>query len=235
MRIAILGYGKMGKTIEEILLDRGHEIVLKADGHHQATKDDLKNIDVAIEFSQPNAAYHNISLCFDNHIPVVSGTTGWHDKMTEIKNRCLDEGQAFFYASNFSIGVNIFFAMNKRLAELINQYSEYKANIKEIHHAKKVDAPSGTAISLAEGIMTTQKNYEKWALNEQGEKIINIESERNGETPGTHIVTFESDVDKIEIKHESKNRIGFALGAVLAAEFLHGKTGYYGMTNLLNL
>ena len=235
MRIAILGYGKMGKTIEEILLERGHEIVLKADGHHQATNDDLKNIDVAIEFSQPNAAYHNISLCFDNRIPVVSGTTGWHNKMIEIKNRSIDEGQAFFYASNFSIGVNIFFAMNKRLAELINQYSEYKANIKEIHHIKKLDAPSGTAISLAEGIMATQKNYKKWALKEQGEEIITIESERIGETPGTHIVTFESDVDKIEIKHESKNRKGFAHGAVLAAEFLHGKTGYYGMKDLLNL
>lgn len=235
MRIALLGYGKMGKTIEEILLERGHEVVLKADGHHQATKDDLKNIDVAIEFSQPNAAYHNISLCFDNRIPVVSGTTGWHDKMIEIKNRCIDEGQAFFYASNFSIGVNIFFAMNKRLAELINQYSEYKVNIKEIHHTKKLDAPSGTAISLAEGIMATQKNYKSWALNDHGEEIITIESERIGETPGTHIVTFESDVDKIEIKHESKNRKGFAHGAVLAAEFLHGKTGYYGMKDLLNL
>ncbi len=235
MRIAILGYGKMGRSIEEILLERGHEIVLKADGNHQATKVDLKNIDVAIEFSQPNAAYHNISLCFDNHIPVVSGTTGWHDKMIDIKNRCIDEGQSFFYASNFSIGVNIFFAMNKRLAELLNQYSEYKANIKEIHHAKKIDAPSGTAISLAEGIMATQKNYTNWALKENGEGIITIESERIGKTPGTHIVTFESDVDKIEIKHESKSRIGFAYGAVLAAEFLPGKTGYFGMKDLLNL
>ena len=155
--------------------------------------------------------------------------------MVEIKNRCIDEGQAFFYASNFSIGVNIFFAMNKRLAELINQYSEYKVNIKEIHHTRKLDAPSGTAISLAEGIMATQKNYNQWALNEQGEGIITIDSERIGENPGAHIVTFESKVDKIEIKHESKNRTGFAQGAVLAAEFLYGKTGYFGMKDLLNL
>ena len=157
MRIALLGYGKMGRTIEEILLKKGHEVVLKATGDHQATNQDLINIDVAIEFSQPQAAYHNISLCFDNRIPVVSGTTGWHDKMMDIKNRCIDEGQSFFYAANYSIGVNIFFAMNKRLAELLNQYNEYSAYILETHHINKLDAPSGTAIRLAEDIMETQK------------------------------------------------------------------------------
>ena len=235
MKIAILGYGKMGKAIEEVLLNKGHEVVLKANSGHQATNHDLLNVDIAIEFSQPKAAFHNISLCFDNRIPVVSGTTGWHDKMIDIKNRTIDEGQSFFYASNFSIGVNIFFAMNKRLAELLNQYNHYKARIHETHHAKKLDAPSGTAITLAENIMETQKNYESWALKEAGDNILTIESERKGEIHGTHVVTFESQDDIIEIKHESKNRRGFALGAVLAAEYLHGKTGYFGMRDLLNL
>lgn len=235
MRIALLGYGKMGRTIEEILLKKGHEVVLKATGDHQATNQDLINIDVAIEFSQPQAAYHNISLCFDNRIPVVSGTTGWHDKMMDIKNRCIDEGQSFFYAANYSIGVNIFFAMNKRLAELLNQYNEYSAYILETHHINKLDAPSGTAIRLAEDIMETQKNYKRWALKEKGDAILTIDYERIGDVHGTHIVTHESNDDIIEIKHESKNRKGFALGAVLAAEYLHGKTGYFGMRDLLNL
>jgi 4-hydroxy-tetrahydrodipicolinate reductase len=235
MRIALLGYGKMGKTIEEILLEKGHEVVLRANSNHQATNEDLENVDIAIEFSQPTSAFHNISLCFDNRIPVVSGTTGWHDKMMEIKNRCIDEGQSFFYASNFSIGVNIFFAMNKRLAELLNQYSQYKVNINETHHINKLDAPSGTAITLAENIMETQKNYERWALKESGDNILTINSTRIGEVHGTHVVTYESQDDIIEIKHESKNRRGFALGAVLAAEFLYGKTGYFGMKDLLNL
>ena len=235
MRIALLGYGKMGKTIEEILLAKGHEVVLKASSNHQATKQDLLNVDVAIEFSQPTAAFHNISLCFDNRIPVVSGTTGWHDKMMDIKNRCMDEGQSFFYASNFSIGVNIFFAMNKRLAELLNQYNNYKAHIVETHHTNKLDAPSGTAITLAENIMESQKNYKSWALEDTGENILTIDSKRIGEVHGTHVVTYESNDDIIEIKHESKNRRGFAYGAVLAAEYLHGKTGYFGMKDLLNL
>jgi len=235
MRIGLLGYGKMGKTIEEILITRGHEVVLKADSSHQATNEDIIDVDIAIEFSQPKAAFHNISLCFDNRIPVISGTTGWHDKMIDIKNRCIDEGQSFFYASNFSIGVNIFFAMNKRLAELLNQYDNYQSSIDEIHHTKKLDSPSGTAITLAEDIMITQKNYERWALEDEAENTLTINSKREGDTPGTHIVRQESANDIIEIKHISKNRKGFALGAVLAAEYLHGKTGYYGMKDLLNL
>lgn len=235
MRIALLGYGTMGKTIETILLKRNHQIVLRANSNHQTSAEDLKNVDVALEFSRPEAAFHNISLCFDHRIPVVSGTTGWHDKMQEIKNRCIDEGQSFFYASNFSIGVNIFFAMNKRLAELLNHYKEYKAHVKEIHHTRKLDAPSGTAITLAEDIVSIRNDYREWALDEESEKVLTINSERVGDTPGTHIVNFESIDDIIEIKHESKNRTGFAHGAALAAEFLYGKTGFYSMKDLLNL
>ena len=174
-------------------------------------------------------------MCFNHRIPIVSGTTGWQDKMVEIRNRCLDEGQSFFYASNFSIGVNIFFAMNKRLAELLNQYNTYSTEIEEIHHVRKLDAPSGTAISLAEDILSVQKKYKKWELDGTGDDVLTIHSERVGDAPGTHKVKFESRDDLIQITHESKNRTGFAYGAVLAAEFLVGKTGLFTMKDLLNL
>jgi len=235
MRIALLGYGKMGKTIEEILIKRGHQIVFKADSSRQAKSENLINVDLAFEFSRPEAAFHNISICFDQRIPVVSGTTGWQDRMLDIKTRCTDEGQAFFYASNFSIGVNVFFAINKKLAEMLNNYCKFDVKIAEIHHANKLDEPSGTAISIANDIISVHRHYTSWTLNGEGEKTIPVTSTRKGTITGIHTVNYESKNDIIEIKHESKNREGFALGAVLASEFLLGKTGYFGMNDLLKI
>lgn len=234
MKIALLGYGKMGKAIEKIALERGHEIVLRTSSSQNLDPEELKKATVAIEFSRPDVVVQNINTCFDLRIPIVVGTTGWQDGMTEIKNRCLDEGQSIFYASNFSIGVNIFNEISKHLARLISYYPEYKTSIEEIHHINKLDKPSGTAILLAEGILENNNNLNSWKLDDEGKNILSIKAIREGEVPGTHHIVHESEIDKITLIHEAKSRKGFALGAVLAAEYLPGKIGNFSMKDLIN-
>ena len=232
MKIALLGYGKMGKTIEKIALDRGHEIILKADKNDDLSN--LKKADVAIDFSIPEAAFNNITNCFKNKVPVISGTTGWLDDYKNAVEICHAEEGAFIYASNFSLGVNIFFELNEYLAGMMKNLSQYNIAMEEIHHTQKLDAPSGTAISLAEGII---KNTSKtaWKLDTAAENEIPITAKRIENVPGTHAIKYESDVDTIEIKHTAHNRQGFALGAVVAAEWIIGKTGVYDMKDVLNL
>ena len=219
MKIAILGYGKMGQAIERIALQRGHEIILKTNSQNPADTADFSALEVAIDFSTPDTAFSNISSALTQGIPVISGTTAWLEKQTEAEQLAMENNTAFLYASNFSIGVNLFFELNKKLAQLMNNHEQYQASMKEVHHIHKLDAPSGTAISLAEDM--------------QGE--IHIESERTGEVPGTHIITYQSGIDSIEIKHEAHNRQGFALGAVLAAEWIKDKKGVFSMSDMLNL
>lgn len=238
MKIALIGYGKMGKEIEKIALDRGHEIVLKIDvtNPEDLTIANLQNADVAIEFTVPASATANYKLCFEAGIPVVSGTTGWLEQLPQIKEMCKTLDGTFFYASNFSLGVNIFFALNKKLAELMSSRSEYTVEMKEIHHTQKLDAPSGTAITLAEGILENIPEKKAW-VNHSTAKTdeLGIISEREGQVPGTHIINYDSEVDYIEITHCAKSRKGFAFGAVLAAEFSFGKKGILSMNDLLNL
>jgi len=238
MRIALIGYGKMGKEIEKIAVDRGHEIVLKIDITNQEdlTIRNLQKADVAIEFTIPTLAVNNYKLCFEAGIPVVSGTTGWLDRKQEVLENCKTLNGTFFYASNFSLGVNIFFLLNKKLAALMANHDEYKIEMTEIHHTQKLDAPSGTAITLAEGIIENIPSKTKW-VNQETENTaeIGIISERVGEVPGTHIIKYDSEVDYIEIAHSAKNRKGLAFGAVLAAEFSKGKKGVLTMNDLLNI
>ena len=232
MKIALLGYGRMGKEIEKIALQRGHEIVIKSTGENTY---DINEADVAIDFSVPASAYSNISNCINNNIPVVSGTTGWLDKYNEIVDLCNEKGGAFIYASNFSLGVNVFFELNKQLAKMMSTLEQYNIAIEEIHHTQKLDAPSGTAITLAEGIIENT-NKKAWELDEKtSEDNIPITAVRTPDVPGTHTVTYSSEVDTIDIKHTAHNRQGFALGAVIAAEWLHNKTGVYTMIDVLNL
>ena len=238
MKIALIGYGKMGKEIEKIALDRGHEIVLKIDitNPEDLTIRNLQKADVAIEFTIPSLAVNNYKLCFEAGIPVVSGTTGWLDRKPEVLENCKKLNGTFFYASNFSLGVNIFFSLNKKLAALMANFDEYKIEMTEIHHTQKLDAPSGTAITLAEGIIENIPSKTKW-VNQETENVaeIGIISERVGEVPGTHIIKYDSEVDYIEITHSVKNRKGLAFGAVLAAEFSHEKKGVLTMNDLLNI
>lgn len=238
MKIALIGYGKMGKEIERIAMERGHEIVLKIDinNQHDRTIENLKKADVAIEFTIPLSAIENYKLCFDAGIPVISGTTGWHDQKEEVFELCLSKNGTFFYASNFSIGVNIFFSINEKLAQLMANHNEYKIEMKEIHHTQKLDAPSGTAITLAESIIKNIPQKTKW-VNQETDKAdeIGIVSEREGQVPGYHSIRYESDVDTIDIIHNVKSRAGLAFGAVLAAEFSFGKKGILRMNDLLNL
>ena len=232
MNIALLGYGKMGKTIEQIAISRGHHIVLKIDKH---IKDyDITKVDVAIDFSVPNAAVKNLSKVLNNNIPVISGTTGWLNDYDDIIRLCEERDGAFIYASNFSIGVNIFFELNKHLAKMMSQLEAYKLNLEEIHHTQKLDAPSGTAITLAEGIIENS-NYKKWSLDKSDSETIPITAKRIEDVPGTHSIVYDSTVDSIEIKHVAKNREGFALGAVIAAEWIIGKTGIFTMKDVLNI
>lgn len=217
MNIAIIGYGKMGKAVERIATERGHTIGLKITNNSNETN--YQNIDVAIDFSSPDSAPKLIKNALDNSIPTVSGTTGWLQKMTEIKQICLDNNTAFLYSSNFSIGMNLFFELNKQLNDLIAKHEQYKASMIEIHHTHKLDAPSGTALSLKNDINSN----------------INIESIREGEVPGTHIINYDSEIDSIQIKHEAHNRNGFAFGAVLASEWLINKKGIFEMSDVLNL
>ncbi|WP_047789665.1 4-hydroxy-tetrahydrodipicolinate reductase [Tenacibaculum mesophilum] len=232
MKIALLGYGRMGKEIEKIALQRGHEIVIKTSGKEVY---DITKADVAIDFSIPSSAYDNISNCINNNIPVISGTTGWLDKYNDIVDLCNDKKGAFIYASNFSLGVNVFFELNKQLAKMMSTLEQYNVSIEEIHHTKKLDAPSGTAITLAEGVIENT-NQKAWELDEKtSEENIPITAIRTPDVPGTHTVTYNSEVDTIDIKHTAHNRQGFALGAVIAAEWLNNKTGVFTMRDVLNL
>ena len=238
MRIALIGYGKMGKEIEKIALDRGHEIVLKIDitNPEDLTIRNLQTADVAIEFTIPSSAVRNYMLCFEAGIPVVSGTTGWLDRQPEVFENCKKLNGTFFYTSNFSLGVNIFYSLNKKLAALMASHSEYKVGITEIHHTQKLDSPSGTAITLAEGIMENIPSKTKW-INQKTENEAELEiiSERIGEVPGTHSIKYDSEVDYIEITHCAKSRKGLAFGAVMAAEFSYNKKGILNMNDLLNI
>jgi len=237
MNILLLGYGKMGKTIEKIALDRGHNIVGKIDLSNRSEMDQLmkEDVDVAIEFSSPEAAFDNITYCLRKGWPIVCGTTGWLEHRAEIEQLCESQKGAFFYASNYSIGVNLFFRLNRQLARLMNG-QEYKASMTEIHHIHKLDAPSGTAITLAEGIIEENNALNGWKLTpEYSEKAIQIKAEREGEVPGTHIIRYESDVDTLEISHTAHSRAGFALGAVISGEWLPGKQGVFGMDDLLKI
>ncbi|NNL15048.1 MAG: 4-hydroxy-tetrahydrodipicolinate reductase [Flavobacteriaceae bacterium] len=233
MKIALLGYGKMGKEIENVALKRNHDIVIKADIGNVY---DIREADVAIDFSIPSSAFSNISNCLKNHVPVISGTTGWlkdYDKAVEL---CKEKNGAFIYASNFSLGVNIFFELNKTLAKLMSQLKQYKVSIEEIHHMQKLDAPSGTAITLANGIIENSE-YKNWKLVDEnpGDIELPITASRIEKVPGTHTISYESEVDRIDIKHTAHNRQGFALGAVIAAEWLIGKTGVFTMNDVLNI
>ncbi len=232
MKIALLGYGRMGKEIEKIALQRGHEIVIKTSGELSY---DITKADIAIDFSVPSSAYKNISNCINNKIPVVSGTTGWLDKYNDIVELCKEKKGAFIYASNFSLGVNVFFELNKQLAKMMSTLKQYTISVEEIHHTQKLDAPSGTAITLAEGIIENT-NKKTWELDKvTSEENIPITAVRTPDVPGTHTVTYSSEVDTIDIKHTAHNRQGFALGAVIAAEWLLNKTGVYTMRDVLNL
>lgn len=238
MKIALIGYGKMGKIIEKIALDRGHEIVLKIDidNQNELTVENLKKADVAIEFTIPSSAISNYEICFEAQIPVVAGTTGWHDQKDSVIEKMKKKGGTLFYASNFSLGVNLFFALNKKLAELMSKYPDYEVTMEEVHHIQKLDAPSGTAITLAEGIFEKYPNKKTWTLeNPTSADQLKINAIREGQVPGIHRIKYESDVDHIEIEHSAKSRQGFALGAVLAAEFCFGKKGALTMSDLLNL
>ena len=232
MKIALLGYGKMGKEIEKIALERGHEIVLRKTEYNDYSG--LEHADVAIDFSIPTAATENISTCFEHNIPVVSGTTGWLEHYNDMVQLCEEKNGAFLYGSNFSVGVNLFFELNSHLAKLMANIKEYKVSMEEIHHTQKLDAPSGTAISLAQGIIA-ETNYEQWTMDSAKENQIYIDAKRIEDVPGTHSVFYKSSVDEIEIKHTAFSRQGFALGAVIAAEWILGKKGIFTMKDVLNL
>lgn len=237
MKIALVGYGKMGKTIEQIALSRGHEIVsiIDINNPEDFQSDAFKSADVAIEFTTPATAFNNYMKCFEDGVPVVSGTTGWLDRLDEVKQICEKEGKTFFYASNFSVGVNIFFALNKYLAKIMNNFPSYDVRMTEVHHIHKLDAPSGTAITLAEGVIENLDRKDRWTL-ETAEKPTDlpIHAIREGEVPGIHEIIYESEADTISIKHDAKSRAGFALGAVIAAEFTAGKKGFLGMNDLFH-
>lgn len=236
MNILLLGYGKMGKVIEQIALSRGHHIVGKIDINNRQELDTFNrtNTDAVIEFSSPEAAYQNLRWSMNTGLPTVCGTTGWLQHRPEIEQMCIAHGAAFFYASNYSIGVNLFFRLNKQLAKLIAPYNQYQVHTTEIHHIHKKDAPSGTAITLAEGLLEHLRHKSAWVNTaEATENQISIVSLREGEVPGTHIIRYDSDVDSIEIQHIAHSREGFALGAVIAAEWLQNRQGVFGMDDLL--
>ena len=238
MKIAILGYGKMGRAIEGLAIEGGHEIVLKIDRDNRGelTQEALRKADVAIEFSRPESAFDNIRLCLEAGLPVVSGTTGWLDRIEEVKAICAREKGAFFYAPNFSIGVNLFFAMNRYLAALMEEQQTYDVKMEEVHHTQKLDAPSGTAIRLAEDLLNELSRKKKW-VNQGSEdpEDLEITSRRIDDVPGTHEVTWTSTVDTMTIRHEAHSREGFARGALRAAEWLVGREGFFGMADLLGI
>ena len=232
MKIALLGYGKMGKIIEQVALSRGHEIVLRKSSDN--TFDGLEFADVAIDFSIPDAAAGNISECLHTNVPIVSGTTGWLAQYDDMVALCNEKNGAFIYGSNFSLGVNIFFELNEYLAKMMSKFDQYKVSMKEIHHTQKLDAPSGTAITLAEDIIKNSK-YTNWVLENAKDNQIEIDAKRIENVPGTHTIEYSSSVDAIEIKHTAHNREGFALGSVIAAEWIVGKTGLFTMKDVLNI
>ena len=232
MKFALLGYGKMGKAIEQIALERGHEIVCKIDIN--LAEGNLEGADAAINFSIPNAAVDNITSALHQSVPVVCGTTGWLDAFPQVTQTAMENNTAFLYASNFSVGVNLFFKLNKILAQIMHPQKEYSVSMQETHHIHKLDAPSGTAISLAEGIIENS-DLKQWKMNEGTKDSITIQSYRKGEIPGTHNVKYESLIDEITIEHKAYNRIGFAQGAVIAAEWIVGKKGIFKMEDVLNL
>ena len=246
MKIALLGYGKMGKIIEKIATDRKHEIVLKINSENskELTVENLQKADVVIEFTAPSLALANISKCFEAGVPVVVGTTGWHNSIEAIKQQCEAGNNALLYATNFSVGVNIFFYVNKVLARLMNNYPYYEVQVEEIHHTQKADSPSGTAITIAEGIIENMDAKNNWSNvlvadeNSNDDQMksgeLLIESYRMDSVPGTHTVIYDSEVDSIEFKHTAHNRNGFALGAVLAAEWLKDKKGFYSVNDMFN-
>ncbi|MBT8181097.1 MAG: 4-hydroxy-tetrahydrodipicolinate reductase [Eudoraea sp.] len=232
MKIGLFGYGKMGKMIEKIAIQRNHSIIAKIDVD---TKEiDYSAMDMAIDFSSPEAAFNNIKGCLERNIPIISGTTGWLNDYEKIISYCKKKNGAFIYASNFSLGVNLFFQLNSYLAKMMNNLPDYKVSIEEIHHLQKLDAPSGTAISLAEDIIDNSA-YEGWLLEKSQDQNIPIISKRIADEYGTHIVSYENEVDEIVIKHKAHNREGFALGAIVAAEWLNGKKGVFSMKDVLNL
>lgn len=241
MKIALLGYGKMGKIIEKIALSRKHEIVLTIDHEslHDLTTENLQKADVVIEFTTPASVLSNIEHCFNANVPVVVGTTGWYENLPQVKQQCLDGNNSLLWASNFSVGVNVFFHVNKLLAKVMNRYPYYEVQVEEIHHTQKMDSPSGTAITIAEGIINNTDTKNEWVnvlttddsdddANVASNQLL-IESLRIDSVPGTHTVIYDSEVDSIEFKHTAHNRNGFALGAVLAAEWLHDKKGFYSV------
>lgn len=239
MNIALIGYGKMGHTIEHLAPTRGHRIAttIDVDNHEAAfASDTFRHADVAIEFTGPQTAYDNILRCLRAGLPVVSGSTGWTARMDELKAHCHELSGAFFYASNFSLGMNLFFAINDRLAQLMNAYPNYDVSLTETHHIHKLDAPSGTAITLAEDIIRRVDRKTRWVKGEaEAADELGVQSVRQGEVPGTHEVIYDSTADTIRITHEAKNRDGFALGALLAAEFIRGRKGVFGMKDLMGL
>jgi 4-hydroxy-tetrahydrodipicolinate reductase len=235
MKITLIGYGKMGHTIERFALARGHEIAICID---KENTEDLQSAaflgsDVAIEFTSPETAFDNVKACLEAKVPVVCGSTGWLDKLDEAKRICADRNGALLYSSNYSVGVNILFALNRKLASIMNRFDAYDVSITEIHHIHKKDAPSGTAITLADDIIKSLGRKTYWSLDKQNDSALHIIAKREDEVPGTHIISYDSGVDSIEIMHTAKNREGFALGAVLAAEFLKGKQGFYSMHDVL--
>lgn len=247
MNIALLGYGKMGRIIEKIATDRKHDVILKIDFYNQQdlTVENLKKADVAIEFSTPGSVLSNIMHCFDAGVPVIVGTTGWYENLPEIKRQCLQGDHTMLYASNFSVGVNIFFHLNKMLARLMNNYPYYDVQVEEIHHTQKIDSPSGTAITIAEGIIENLDSKKEWVniLSSEGDDAASdsikndqllIESFRIENVPGTHTVIYDSEVDMIELKHTAHNRNGFALGAVLAAEWIQRKKGFFSVEEMFD-
>jgi 4-hydroxy-tetrahydrodipicolinate reductase len=236
MNIGLYGYGKMGKEIESIAIERGHDVVLKInrDNFNSITTKDLQQADVIIEFSTPTSVLKNIQSCLNANIPVVVGTTGWNDHIQEVKNWCDSLNGSLFYASNFSLGVAIFSKVNQYLAEIMNNYLAYDVSMTEIHHIHKLDKPSGTAISLANQILEKIDRKKKWSITEKSEESLFIEDIREGMIPGTHVVKYTSSIDDIEIMHKAHNRKGFALGAVIAAEFIQNKKGIYTMRDLIS-
>jgi 4-hydroxy-tetrahydrodipicolinate reductase len=247
MNIALLGYGKMGKIIEKIATDRKHNIVLKIDhdNQHELTAENLKKADAIIEFTTPASVLSNLQHCFDAGVPVVVGTTGWYEHLAQVKQNCIESGSTLLYASNFSVGVNIFFHINRKLAKLMNNYPYYDVQVEEIHHTQKLDSPSGTAITIAEGIIDNIDRKKDWVnvLTAEGNDAddsslrnnqVLIESFRIDSVPGTHTVIYDSEVDTIEFKHTAHNRNGFALGAVLAAEWVHNKKGFFSVEEMFN-
>jgi 4-hydroxy-tetrahydrodipicolinate reductase len=237
MNIALIGYGKMGKAIEEIAISRGHSVVVKFNSQNPLESSQLRTTDVAIEFSQPDLALKHIKLCADGQIPIVVGTTAWEEHLPEIINHIDKREASLIYSSNFSIGVNLFFEMNKHLARLMNDKTDYLASITEIHHTQKIDAPSGTAVTLAKDLISNHPTYSSWKLTGQSENMeksdLPISAIREENVPGTHLISYTSEIDTLTIEHQAHNRKGFALGAVIAAEFIHKKQGVFTMSDIL--